>query len=105
MSGRMLYQAVGRSSAFRLNWTGSAIAVPPRGALRAHSRHPGSRPGRPLDALPRVVVDLEGFLLRALGLRHVVQVDADPRPGRASTSHRIHQDVGGLEVAPDVPVA
>src|SRR6266508_1665700 len=51
-------------------------------------------------AFPWVVVDLEGLLRRAFPFGHVPQVEPDPGPRRASTSHRVHQNVRRSEVRP-----
>src|SRR5437588_7270716 len=51
----------------------------------------------PLHPLPRVVVDLEWLLLRALGLRDVAEVDPDPGPRGAPPAHRVGHHVARLE--------
>src|SRR3954468_5994614 len=56
------------------------------------------------EALPRVVVDLERLLRRAVVRRDVTKVHADPCPGRAPAPHRIDHHVGGLEVRHDLRV-
>src|SRR5262245_44123609 len=52
---------------------------------------------RPLVLGPRVVVDLEGLLLRPLRLRDVREVDADPVPERRPPTHAVDEDVRDLE--------
>src|SRR5687768_2057278 len=49
MAGMMLYQAVGRSSVFRLNWTGSAMAPPSPWGSEYGERNP--RQSRPRTCL------------------------------------------------------
>ena len=46
---------------------------------------------------PRVVVDLERFLLRTFLLRYVSEVHSDPVPGCEPSAHRVDQHVGRLE--------
>ena len=46
-----------------------------------------------------VVVRIERFLRRPQRLRHVLQVDADARPGVKAAAHRIDEHVGRLRCA------
>ena len=60
------------------------------------------------DAAPiagHVVVGIERFLRRPQLLRHVLQVDADARPGAEPSAHRVDQHVGRLEVRRRVRMA
>src|ERR1700686_1362242 len=58
-----------------------------------------------LIARPRVIVDLERFLRRPLRLGHVAQVEPDPRPCCIPAPHRVHHDVGGCEMGPNLGMA
>src|SRR6266511_656006 len=73
---------------------------PPEGGVGGTSGSPVSLVLPAFHAFPRVVVDLEGLLRRAFPFGHVPQVEPDPGPRRASTSHRVHQNVRGSEVRP-----
>ena len=44
------------------------------------------------------VVGIERFLRRPERFRHVLQVDADARPGLEAAAHRVDEHVGRLEV-------
>jgi nucleobase:cation symporter-1, NCS1 family len=53
---------------------------------------------------PRIIVDFERFLPRALPLRDVLQVESYPGPRRAAAAHRVDKHVSGLQVTPHVAV-
>src|SRR5437867_5832646 len=109
-SGKVGCSSAGRSSIPPLSSSGiegllgcgypTMVLPMPEGAVGGTSGSPVNLSLPALHAFPRVVVDLEGFLLRAFPLRHVPQVEADPRPRRASAAHRVHQHVGRPEVRP-----
>ena len=52
--------------------------------------------------LVRRFVWIERFLIGTERGRHVLQIDTDARPGVESPAHRVHQDVGGFEIAAGV---
>src|SRR5438132_887400 len=65
------------------------------------------RPARgraPLPARQGLLVRVEAFLTGPELGRHVLQVHADPGPGRRAAAHRIDQHVGGLQVLGDFGV-
>jgi nucleobase:cation symporter-1, NCS1 family len=68
-----------------------------------------ARPAAEVDAglpvlLPRVVVDFQRLLRRALLLGNVLQVQPDPGPGGAAAAHGVDQHVGGFKQRPHLGV-
>src|SRR5436853_4199106 len=76
------------------------------GPLPRTVRLPIAARGLPLLAhpFPRVVVDFERLLLRAVLWWHVAQIDPDPCPGRAPPAHRVDHHVCELQVRHNIGV-